>query len=58
MKNSDREDVLDRVENEGFDYAFMHYSYFDEIKDIDFHKARKNFFKARKELADYIGFEG
>ncbi len=57
MKNSDREELLSRVENEGFDYAFVHYSSFEEIKDVEFHKLREKFKQARKELAEYIGFE-
>ena len=57
MKSSDHEEILSRIENEGFDYAFAHYSDFSEIKDKEFHNLRKNFLKARKELVDYVGFE-
>ena len=43
------------VNNEGFDYAFMNYTDFkDRIKDKEFHKLRKKYIKAQKELAIYI----
>lgn len=47
--------VLETIEQEGFDYAFVNYSDFDEIKDEEFHKIRLAFLAARKALTDYIG---
>lgn len=45
------------VENEGFDYAFVHYTDFKNIKDEKFHELREAFLKARQELIDYCGLE-
>lgn len=55
MKAKDRQSVLGTVECEGFDYAFKHYSDFDEIKDEDFHRLREAYLVARDKLADYLG---
>lgn len=43
------------VENEGFDYAFRHYSDFREVKDEEFHKLRKAYVDAAQALEDYLG---
>ena len=51
------EDLLNRIDHEGFDYCFVHYSDFKNIKDERFHKLRDAFVTARQKLADYIGFE-
>ncbi len=45
---------MSAVENEGFDYAFVNYSNFYEIKDKKFHSLRENYLKVQKELYDYI----
>ena len=55
MKKSDREDVIARIENEGFDYCFCHYSDFNEVKDAPFHKLPENYVKAAEELKNYLG---
>lgn len=55
MKAKDRQAVQDTIENEGFDYAFKHYSDFDEVKDAQFHRLRSEYILARDKLADYIG---
>lgn len=57
MTGKEARDIQDRVENEGFDYAFVHYSDFEEIKDATFHKLRLAFLKAREEFVDYLGLE-
>lgn len=49
--------ICDTVENEGFDYAFRHYSHFGEVKDPEFHKLRAAYVLAAEDLADYIGLE-
>jgi len=46
--------VENKMRNEGFDYCFIHYSNFDEIKDKEFHKLRKRYIKAQKALKQYI----
>lgn len=57
MKASDLEYVKSTIENEGFDYAFVDYSDFSEIKDEEFHKLREAYVQAAEALREYIGFE-
>lgn len=56
MKASDLEYVKDTIDNEGFDYTFVDYSNFSEIKDEEFHKLRQAYVEAAEALRDYIGF--
>ena len=37
-----------RMDNEGIDYCFEHYSSFEEIKDEEFHKLRLEFLESMK----------
>jgi hypothetical protein len=57
MKPKDAKYVIDCVDNEGFDYTFVSYSEFKEIKDEEFHKLREAFLDARQELAEFLGVE-
>ena len=57
MKKIDREYIEATIDNEGFDYAFRHYSDFPKIIDEKFHELRKAYKKAAQDLADYIGVE-
>ena len=57
MTGPELDDVRDRVDQEGFDYCFVHYSNFEDIKDKEFHRLRKAYCKAQKELAEYLGIE-
>lgn len=43
-----------RMDNEGIDYCFEHYSSFEEIKDEEFHRLRLGFLQHMKELREYI----
>lgn len=43
-----------RNDNEGFHYCFKLYSTFDEIKDKEFHKLRKQYLKIADKLNNYI----
>ena len=43
-----------RMDNEGIDYCFEHYSSFEEIKDKEFHRLRLGFLQSMKELREYI----
>lgn len=43
-----------RMEEEGIDYCFEHYSRWDEIKDEEFHRLRLGFLQHMKELREYI----
>ncbi len=54
MTEQEKEDINNRIDNEGFDYAFVHYSDFKEIKDETFHKLRLAYIKAAKELEKYL----
>lgn len=47
-------DVLDYVENEGFDYCFTSYSGFEDVDDEKFHELRKAYVKAHDELESYL----
>lgn len=47
-------EVRDRVEIEGFDYAFRHYSSFSEVKDKKFHALREKYVAAAEALEAYI----
>ena len=43
-----------RMDNEGMDYCFEHYSSFEEIKDEEFHRLRNNFLTSMKEIREYV----
>ena len=46
--------VKSRINQEGFDYCFIHYSEFFELKDKKFHKLRLNYIKSQQELKKYV----
>lgn len=43
-----------RMDEEGIDYCFKHYSNWDEIKDEEFHRLRLDFLISMKELREYV----
>jgi hypothetical protein len=43
-----------RMEEEGIDYCFEHYSRWDEIKDEEFHRLRLGFLQYMKEIQEYV----
>jgi len=43
-----------RMDNEGIDYCFEHYSSFEEIKDEEFHKLRLDFLENMKKIRKYV----
>jgi hypothetical protein len=43
-----------RMDNEGIDYCFEHYSSFEEIKDEEFHKLRLEFLDSMKKIREYV----
>jgi hypothetical protein len=43
-----------RMDNEGIDYCFEHYSSFEEIKDERFHELRLQFLKSLREIKNYV----
>ena len=57
MKGKDFLYIKECVECEGFDYAFVHYSNYNEVEDDEFHEKRLAYLKAREELAEYCGVE-
>lgn len=57
MTTVEREDMHQKIDSEGFDYTFAHYSRFGEVKDKKFHQLRVAYLQARENLADYIEYE-
>lgn len=55
MTGTEANNIQAIIENEGFHYAFVHYSNFEKIEDPVFHERRKAFVDASKALADYVG---
>jgi hypothetical protein len=43
-----------RMDNEGMDYCFEHYSSFEEIEDEEFHKLRNEFLESMKKIREYV----
>lgn len=58
MTEEEKEDVCYRVGEEGLDYTFMSYSNYEDIKDREFHKLRRNYVEAAEKLLVYLGIEG
>jgi len=54
MTKKENNMVCSCIDHEGFDYCFVDYSSFDEIKDGEFHHLRCAYIEARKKLADYL----
>lgn len=57
MGNRDRSTlqyVREVVEYEGIWYSFVGYSDFEEVKDEEFHRLRKEYIEAGKKLAEYL----
>lgn len=50
MTNEEKEDVRQRIQQEGFDYTFIHYSDFKEIEDEEFHKLRRMYINVVKAM--------
>lgn len=53
-KEKDMTYVFHCMGNEGFHYCFEHYSDFDEVKDEEFHKLRKEYLKISEKLEKYV----
>jgi len=57
MTNEEKElweSVHYRKEEEGMHYCFVHYSYWEDIKDEKFHELRLKYIEAAKNLEEYI----
>lgn len=46
--------VLDAVENEGFEYAMVHYADWSSVKDEKFQELYTAFLNAHNNLEDYL----
>lgn len=57
MTVKDKKNIASTIDNEGFNYAFIHYSDFNEIHDPNFHKLREQYVKASEALKEYIEYE-
>ncbi len=55
MSNKEKQKLLEKMENEGFDYTITDYS--SDIKDKTFQDLKASYMLAREELAKYIGYE-
>ena len=56
MTPEEKNYVKSCINEEGFDYTFTSYSWFEEIEDEEFHKLRKEFLDNRKKLGEYVGW--
>jgi hypothetical protein len=43
-----------RMDNEGIEYCFEHYSRFEEIKDEEFHKLRLELLESMRKIRYYV----
>ena len=43
-----------RMDNEGLEYCFKHYSSFEEIKDKEFHKLRKKLLETMEKMRNFV----
>jgi hypothetical protein len=43
-----------RMDNEGLEYCFKHYSSFEEIEDEEFHKLRKELLECMEKMREYV----
>ena len=57
MTERDKEEIIEVIDEEGFDYTFLEYSDFEEIEDEEFHKLRKNYIRAANKLRDFFNLE-
>ena len=46
--------VLNAIDINGLDYAFQHFSKFEDIKDERFHALRENYLKAAQDMLDFL----
>jgi hypothetical protein len=60
MNNMTEEELEDwqmvqyRMNDEGIDYCFEHYSSFEEIKDEEFHKLRLELLNSMEKIRNYV----
>lgn len=54
QEREDYEAVRYRMDDEGMEYCFKHYSTFEEIEDEEFHKLREEFLESSAKLREYV----
>jgi len=54
MTNKEKCRVQYKVDDEGLDYTFQHYSHYEDIQDPEFHRLRQAYLQAARELEEYI----
>lgn len=54
QEREDYEMVRYRMDDEGMEYCFKHYSTFEEIEDEEFHKLREEFLESSTKLREYV----
>lgn len=57
MSKPNSEYMASKIEKEGFHYAFIGYSDFEEVEDIEFHNLRLRYIQAVNELGDYMNID-
>lgn len=57
MKAKEKKILSEVIECEGFEYTFLRYSGFEDIKDKRFHELRNTYLTSIRELADYLGVD-
>ena len=58
MTPEEIKEISNKVESEGFDYAFSGWGSFDNIKDQRFQDYKLEFIKARKRFQLYLKHQG
>lgn len=58
MTKSEKKYISSVIANEGFDYTFIHYSNFEEVKDKKFQELRNAYVSARKEFHAFLDEQG
>jgi len=54
QEREDYQAVRYRMDDEGMEYCFKHYSTFEEIEDEEFHKLREEFLESSTKLREYV----
>ena len=57
MTEKQKQEVCQTIDNEGFDYTFVHYSSWKEIEDKKFHELLNQYKSAKQAIENYIDYE-
>lgn len=55
MDKKTKQEILQYIDYEGFDYYFTSKTDCSEYKDKEFHKLRAAYIKAKKDLQEFLG---